>query len=195
MESEKLEDILQLSLLSTERQRERSGVLNVGVLEGGTVRELIIKYSGSLEGLRKQGIEVEELLAGYAVVRLPEEQVGSLTDFPEVEYVEMPKNLQTGLYEAKRVSCILPLTQGSATGGRLSGRGVLVAVLDSGIDFFLQDFRNVDGSSRIVFLWDQELEREFSKEELDRALAEQSREAAYEKIPSIARGTGRQWRR
>ena len=136
MESEKLEDILQLSLLSTERQRERSGVLNVGVLEGGTVRELIIKYSGSLEGLRKQGIEVEELLAGYAVVRLPEEQVGSLTDFPEVEYVEMPKNLQTGLYEAKRVSCILPLTQGSATGGRLSGRGVLVAVLDSGIDFF-----------------------------------------------------------
>lgn len=187
MESEKLEDILQLSLLSTERQRERSGVLNVGVLEGGTVRELIIKYSGSLEGLRKQGIEVEELLAGYAVVRLPEEQVGSLTDFPEVEYVEMPKNLQTGLYEAKRVSCILPLTQGSATGGRLSGRGVLVAVLDSGIDFFLPDFRNADGSSRIVFLWDQELEREFSKEELDRALAEQSREAAYEKIPSIDR--------
>lgn len=187
MESEKLEDILQLSLLSTERQRERSGVLNVGVLEGGTVRELIIKYSGSLEGLRKQGIEVEELLAGYAVVRLPEEQVGSLTDFPEVEYVEMPKNLQTGLYEAKRVSCILPLTQGSATGGRLSGRGVLVAVLDSGIDFFLPDFRNADGSSRIVFLWDQELEREFSKEELDRALTEQSREAAYEKIPSIDR--------
>lgn len=187
MESEKLEDILQLSLSSTERQRERSGVLNVGVLEGGAVRELIIKYSGSLEGLREQGIEVEELLAGYAVVRLPEEQVGSLTDFPEVEYVEMPKNLQTGLYEAKRVSCILPLTQGSTPEGGLSGRGVLVAVLDSGIDFFLPDFRNADGSSRIAFLWDQELEQEFSKEELDRALTEQSREAVYERIPSIDR--------
>lgn len=197
MESEKLEDILQLSLSSTKEQRERSDVLNVGVLDGGTVRELIVKYSGSLDRLREQGIEAEELLAGYAVVRLPEEKIGTLTDFWEVEYVEMPKNLQTGLYEAKRVSCILPLTGGMAGGIRaengsragkgLGGKGILVAVLDSGIDYFLEDFRNGDGSSRIAFLWDQELGREFSKEELDAALAEKSREAAYEKIPSIDR--------
>lgn len=209
MESEKLEDILQLSLSSTKEQRERSDVLNVGVLDGGTVRELIVKYSGSLDRLREQGIEAEELLAGYAVVRLPEEKIGTLTDFWEVEYVEMPKNLQTGLYEAKRVSCILPLTgsmaggsraengsqaesgnqaeRGSRAGKGLGGKGVLVAVLDSGIDYFLEDFRNGDGSSRIAFLWDQELGREFSKEELDAVLAEKSREAAYEKIPSIDR--------
>lgn len=201
MESEKLEDILQLSLSSTKEQRERSDVLNVGVLDGGTVRELIVKYSGSLDRLREQGIEAEELLAGYAVVRLPEEKIGTLTDFWEVEYVEMPKNLQTGLYEAKRVSCILPLTggmaggmaggiraeNGSRAGKGLGGKGILVAVLDSGIDYFLEDFRNGDGSSRIAFLWDQELGREFSKEELDAALAEKSREAAYEKIPSIDR--------
>lgn len=187
MESEKLEDILQLSLSSTERQRERSDVLNVGVLEGGAVRELIIKYSGSLDGLREQGIETEELLAGYAIVRLPEDQIGMLTDFPEVEYVEMPKNLQTGLYEAKRMSCIPPLTGSTSDGGGLSGKGVLVAVLDSGIDYFLQDFRNGDGSSRIAFLWDQDLGREFSKEEIDQALAAGSREAAYAGIPSIDR--------
>lgn len=209
MESEKLEDILQLSLSSTKEQRERSDVLNVGVLDGGTVRELIVKYSGSLDRLREQGIEAEELLAGYAVVRLPEEKIGTLTDFWEVEYVEMPKNLQTGLYEAKRVSCILPLTgsmaggsraesgnqaergsqieNGSRAGKGLGGKGILVAVLDSGIDYFLEDFRNGDGSSRIAFLWDQELGREFSKEELDAALAEKSREAAYEKIPSLDR--------
>ena len=201
MESEKLEDILQLSLSSTKEQRERSDVLNVGVLDGGTVRELIVKYSGSLDRLREQGIEAEELLAGYAVVRLPEEKIGTLTDFWEVEYVEMPKNLQTGLYEAKRVSCILPRTggmaggmaggiraeNGSRAGKGLGGKGILVAVLDSGIDYFLEDFRNGDGSSRIAFLWDQELGREFSKEELDAALAEKSREAAYEKIPSIDR--------
>ena len=197
MESEKLEDILQLSLSSTKEQRERSDVLNVGVLDGGTVRELIVKYSGSLDRLREQGIEAEELLAGYAVVRLPEEKIGTLTDFWEVEYVEMPKNLQTGLYEAKRVSCILPLNgsmaggsraeSGSRAGKGLGGKEILVAVLDSGIDYFLEDFRNGDGSSRIAFLWDQELGREFSKEELDAALAEKSREAAYEKIPSIDR--------
>lgn len=37
----------------------------------------------------------------------------------------------------------------------LTGRGVLVAVIDSGIDYFHPDFRNGDGSSRIALLWDQ----------------------------------------
>ncbi|MCD8130127.1 MAG: S8 family serine peptidase [Lachnospiraceae bacterium] len=39
----------------------------------------------------------------------------------------------------------------------LSGKGVLVAVIDSGIDYTLPDFRYPDGSTRIVALWDQSL--------------------------------------
>lgn len=38
---------------------------------------------------------------------------------------------------------------------RLSGAGVLVAVIDSGIDYAHLDFRNADGTTRILALWDQ----------------------------------------
>lgn len=37
----------------------------------------------------------------------------------------------------------------------LTGRGVLVAVLDSGVDIQHPEFLNPDGSTRIAALWDQ----------------------------------------
>ena len=37
----------------------------------------------------------------------------------------------------------------------LSGRGVLVGIIDSGIDYENPDFRNDDGTTRIAAMWDQ----------------------------------------
>ena len=37
----------------------------------------------------------------------------------------------------------------------LTGEGILVGIVDSGVDYFHPDFRNEDGSSRILRLWDQ----------------------------------------
>lgn len=187
MESEKLEDLLLLSLSASKGQRERSEVLDVGVTRDKNLREVIVKYSGDIDGLQIPGMEIQKLLAGYAIVKLPEDQIGALVAAREIEYVEMPKNLQTGLYEAKRVSCILPLLSQGDEGAPLDGKGVLIAVLDSGIDYRMPDFRKEDGSSRILALWDQELEREFSQEQIDEALQAESRDGALELVPSIDR--------
>lgn len=37
----------------------------------------------------------------------------------------------------------------------LFGQGILVAVIDSGVDYMHSDFRNADGTTRILALWDQ----------------------------------------
>ena len=111
MVSQKLEDLLNLSLESTPAQREKSDILDVGFDSREQTWELIIKYNGSLEGLAAMGIRAEPLLAGYAIVTVPQQQIPQLIALPEIEYVEMPKSLQNGLYEAKRESCILPLSQ------------------------------------------------------------------------------------
>lgn len=37
----------------------------------------------------------------------------------------------------------------------MSGKGVITAFLDSGIDYRHPDFRKEDGSSRILAIWDQ----------------------------------------
>ncbi|MFR6591030.1 MAG: S8 family serine peptidase [Gallintestinimicrobium sp.] len=190
MESEKLEDLLLLSLSASKGQRERSEVLDVGVTRDKNLREVIVKYSGDIDGLQIPGMEIQKLLAGYAIVKLPEDQIGALVAAREIEYVEMPKNLQTGLYEAKRVSCILPLLSQGDEGALLDGKGVLIAVLDSGIDYRMPDFRKEDGSSRILALWDQELEREFSQEQIDEALQAESRDGRW----SLCRAsTARTW--
>ena len=89
----------------------------------------------------------------------------------------------------------------------LTGKGVLVGIVDSGIDYFHQDFRNADGTTRILALWDQSLERIFTEEEINEALfaADQGgREAGLALVPSrdvsghgtavagIAAGNGRE---
>ena len=67
----------------------------------------------------------------------------------------------------------------------LDGSGVLVGIVDSGIDIFHPDFRNEDGTTRIRELWDQTVPNEtesffnrgriFTSEDINRALAENDR--------------------
>ncbi|MBO5070689.1 MAG: S8 family peptidase, partial [Roseburia sp.] len=95
----------------------------------------------------------------------------------EVEYMEKPKRLFFAVNEGKRVSCITPLQEpigtgviggvgstlgggtasggGAAVSGGLSGVNVLMGVIDSGIDYAHPDFRNADGTTRILNLWNQ----------------------------------------
>ena len=101
---------------------------------------------------------------------------------------------------------------------------VLMAVIDSGVDYFHPDFRNEDGTTRIVALWDQTIPKskrndgmetdttsegenrseegtedtgkikegtgeeirgvEYTKEQINEALAAGSREAGYRIVPS-----------
>ena len=63
MESEKLEDLLLLSLSASKGQRERSEVLDVGVTRDQNLREVIVKYSGDIDGLQIPGMEIQKLLA------------------------------------------------------------------------------------------------------------------------------------
>ena len=205
MNSQKQENLLSLAMESTEEERIKSQILDVGIDNQEKRWEVIVKYHGNLEKIANDEIQVEILIAGYAIVTLPAFLLEALTELEEVEYIEKPKSLIYGVYEAKAESCILPI---SVPIGELSGKGVLLAVIDSGIDYFLEDFRNEKGS-RILFLWDQSLSTgeqdewrapegfyqgvEFTKEQIDRALLAETRQEALALVPSqdfSGHGTG-----
>ena len=154
MANQKLETLLNLALETPLEERMQSGNLNVGYSEQTRSWEFVIKYNGSLISVAEDfpGVVAEELIAGYGILTVPENLVEPVLSRPEIEYVEIPKRLFFSDFQARNASCILQVTEGYPF---LTGRGVAVAVIDSGIDYTLPHFRNPDGSTRILALWDQ----------------------------------------
>ena len=69
------------------------------------------------------------LLNGFAILIVPENQVNEVIALPWIQYAEKPKRLFFEVNQAKSASC---LTQVQSGPKGLTGRGVLVAVIDSG---------------------------------------------------------------
>ena len=182
MDSQKNENLLNLALDTPLVERERSLELNVGYDMEEKNWEVIVKYHGNLQELAQLGIIVEELIAGYAILTVPESVMDSLAMIEQIEYVEKPKRLFFADIVGNSAACFAP---GSMISQTLTGKGVLVAVIDSGISYWNEDFRNPDGTTRIRFLWDQVLAREFDQTQINAALAAGSRQAAQQIVPSI----------
>lgn len=154
--SQKLENQLNLALETPESVREQTQNLNVGYDAQSRTWELIVKYNGDASGLAGPGIYVEPLIAGYAILTVPESMVDAVAANPQIEYVEKPKNFYYGIEGVSARACIANVVFREPF---LSGTGVMLAVIDSGIAYQRREFRKGDGSTRIRFLWDQTLER------------------------------------
>ncbi|MBQ7371594.1 MAG: S8 family serine peptidase [Blautia sp.] len=157
MTDQKMDNLLNLSLDATEEEREKSLSLNVGFDEETRLWDVIVKYSGPAEGLQLEGIQVVPLLGEYAVVTLPQARLDELSDLSQVEFIEKPKRLFFSVFDAITESCIRSVQPGGSVfpGEGLTGRGILVGIVDSGVDYRHPDFRNPDGTTRILCLWDQ----------------------------------------
>ena len=196
MTSQKLENLLNLALDATEEEREKSLNLDVGYNPIEKEWDLIVKYSGNLEEVRMLASQVVELQNEYAVITIRESRIERLVQIPEVEYVEKPKRLFFQVANGRRVSCIDEV-QGSRLS--LTGQGILVAVIDSGIDYANVDFRNADGTTRIRVLWDQSIlpgegrippegyafGAEYTEGQINEALMQSSPQMQRELVPSV----------
>lgn len=160
MNRQNVENLLNLALDATIEERQRSGNLNVGYNQQENIWEVIIKYSGNLEEVRKFAVSVVALRGEYAIVQVKEEDIQRLSELRQIEYIEKPKRLFFQTENGRRVSCINEVqnTRFLSDSDGLFGNGVFVAVLDSGIDYRNLDFRNEDGSTRIYRLWDQTID-------------------------------------
>lgn len=179
-DNQKLENLLNLSLQATPEERERSRNLETGYDEVSRRWELIVKYHGDLRQAASEEIVIEELLAGYAIVTLPERLIQAFSGLEEVEYIEVPKRLYFQQVDGRRDICLTGVGVGNtpdvpgvpagvsvagrqSAGMNLSGNGVLLGVADSGIDYYNSEFMTADGRSRILALWDQTLQPDAEK--------------------------------
>lgn len=182
MDNQKRENLLNLALDATPEEREKSGNLEVGYNPQERTWELIVRYSGDISDLEALGVQIDILLNGYAILIVPESQIDAVSQMPQIEYIEKPKRLFFAVNAARSASC---LTQVQAGPDGLTGAGTAVAVIDSGIDYFHQDFRHGDGTTRIIRLWDQVQDRMYTEEEINEALAAGSRAEALQIVNSV----------
>lgn len=211
MNNQKLSPLINLTMESTEKERNESLELNVGYEEESKRWNVIVRGLGDWSLLENERIIITPLLGNYAIVNLPQEELEEFSRRPEIEYIEKPKRLFFSVLSGRSVSCIRPLENPP---WNLSGKGILVACIDSGIDYMHEDFRNPDGTTRILRLWDQTIEgnppqgyrigSEYTKEEINQAIQAASAQERYKIVPSkdlsghgtavmgIAAGNGRE---
>ncbi len=121
--------------------------------------EIIAKYSGNiLEIQENEDAIVEVLNSSFAIITLTLRNVRTVLTYPQINYVELPKELtilqndSSFLDNYYKEKFICPLENQS-----LTGNGVLVSILDTGITYDHEDFKNPDGSTRIICIWDQSI--------------------------------------
>jgi minor extracellular serine protease Vpr len=127
------------------------------LLLGGTSPKKRVRvsfdWSGSREELAAMGLSLQALEHGVAYVSMPLAHADKLRDDPRIGVVELASRTRSTLDESRKYVST-PNTVGSGGFAGPTGKGVVVAIVDDGIDVFHQAFRRPDtGGTRILRLW------------------------------------------
>ena len=193
MPNGKTDSEFNLALGVNDEVREKSLSLDVGYLPETNQWELIVKYSGDINVIAEEfNMTVVPLLNQYAIVTINEFLIELLEEHPQIEFIEKPNRMFYEVNIGRSISCINPLQTPQFD---LFGRGVIVAIIDSGIDYTHPDFRLDNGETRILDLWDQviagnppegfTLGSHYSREEINEALEAPSEALRMEIVPSF----------
>ena len=125
-------------------------------LAGREALSLHLRTSARREELEALGARVRTLRNGRATVTVLPEDLPALAASPAVFSIALPRQLHPLLSKSlpdTGIPSLRTFSNGSFTGA--TGAGVVVGVIDSGIDFDHPNFQDAQGNTRIAFLLDQ----------------------------------------
>jgi subtilisin family serine protease len=143
---------------------------------------VLVQFSGTLAPLETVGFVSRTVAGDVATGEIDLDKLDTLAAVPDVVKIESSRPLTTELdVSVPEIKANLVQTGSPA----YKGGGVIVGIIDSGVDYTHQCFRKSDGTSRILFMWDQALTPsgsesspqgytygvEYSKANIDAALA------------------------
>ena len=176
------------------RVKDKSDTINLSLFRQGNIRPGVNIFfnPGFIESLNKYGdnIEFRQLSDNFGIVFFNNFDLNITREIISNEFIDR-------LDPLSRISILGKIVEGT-TGGvnaneeigvnffknnpdiNLTGRGVLISIVSSGIDYLHPDFIYPDGTSKILYLWDQTKEgtppngykigREYTREEINEAI-------------------------
>ena len=207
-EKKKLSPELRLVLQEPKnRLQKMSQCFELFDMPSSTEYNVLFKCTGSAEGISAPGVHVYTTIGSIGSARVTEEGIKALASNPQVEYIEASVFMELKLDESRPY---IGADDAYSDYPQYRGKGVLVGVFDSGIDWEHEDFIDARGNTRILYLLDMTDDQgpnpqgldygsEYTGSDINAALDAGSSSAVREKdtnghgthVAGIAAGNGR----
>jgi subtilisin family serine protease len=117
---------------------------------------VFVEYTGDPDRLKEHGLEIHSVDDEMATGVIDLADVERLAGLDNVSYITLERFYRLQLKDS--VSDIsADNVHSSAVPPTFTGKGVIIGIIDSGIDHERQSFRKPNGDTRILALWDQTL--------------------------------------
>lgn len=163
--------------------------LDFAIEENNTI-EIIILYRDEPENVKLIVEDLngtfEDLGFNFGLVNISIDKLRMLSKSRSIQYIELPKNLYESALESNIASCI----PNAVSTYNVSGKGILIGFIDSGIDYMHPAFMNNEGSTRIEYIYDLSAGKKiYDKQIINEAIKAPDPYAIVNSIDSTGHGT------
>ena len=118
-----------------------------------------IVYTNDGQVLKAAGYNVRSVFPNFVTATLTPDQITSLSARPDIQYIDLPKRTKINNDMSTSMSGAKLLHHGKLNNTIYKGKGSIVAIFDTGIDWNHPDFKDPNDAtkSRILCIWDQTL--------------------------------------
>lgn len=161
-----------------EQYSPNNGEIELVVLYGDN----FLIFKNSVDAI---GAKVEDLGYGFGILIIKVNDLNRIIELEGLQYIELPKILYTSAYDSNRASCIPSVWNNY----NLTGEGILVGFLDTGIDYTHNAFKDADGNTRIEYIYDLENGVVYDKNKINEALKSEDPFSVVPEIDLSGHGT------
>lgn len=145
-----------LGAMSASDRSAMAGRFGVEPAGNGDELAVILDYSGDMRSLRALGVKVRTQLGSIVTANIPSDAVDRIADLPGLKYIQPAMRFYPMLDMSVPDTHANYVRSGAPpdwTG--YTGKGVVIGTVDTGIDANHQDFKDSEGMSRVLYVWDQ----------------------------------------
>lgn len=157
--------------------------------QGNGEVELVVLYGENFSRFKNSvdniGARVEDLGYGFGILIIHVNDLNRIIELEGLQYIELPKILYTSAFDSNRASCIPTVWNNY----NLTGEGVLVGFLDTGIDYTHNAFRDSEGNTRIEYIYNLQNKAVYDRDKINEALKSEDPFSVVPEIDLSGHGT------